>query len=260
MERICSRGKCLTVVNDGVGGYAPLAVAAGSGAGASLVWVHGNHLGVPIAFTDGTGASISPPSYTLPGFPGQLKTLSDIYYNRYRDYDSSLGRYIQADPVGLGGGSNPFVYAHDNPLEFTDPRGLATTIPVERLPGLVVPECPLCGVLLAIAPYEYRGGQTIGNAIGDVIKKNCDNDHCQKLYGEIKQARDVLAKRLQDFREDQFNLPPGPGPMTRSGHVQAFKSWQKRLKGLLVAADTEGCRDYVPDAWTYATMTLDRRF
>jgi len=110
--------------DDGVGGYAPLAVATGSGSSTTLTWVHGNHLGVPIAFTDASGTAVSAPSYTLPGFPGQMKTLGDIYYNRYRDYDSSTGRYIQADPIGLEGGSNPYLYAEANPLKYTDPSGL----------------------------------------------------------------------------------------------------------------------------------------
>jgi RHS repeat-associated protein len=109
--------------DDGVGGYAPLAVATGSGTGAALTWVHGNHLGVPVLFTDASGAAVTPASYTMPGFPGQLKTLSDLYYNRYRDYDSSLGRYIQADPIGLGGGPNDYGYAFNNPLRYTDPSG-----------------------------------------------------------------------------------------------------------------------------------------
>jgi len=114
--------------DDGVGGYAPLAVATGSGSSATLTWVHGNHLGVPIAFTDASGATVSLPSYSLPGFPGQTQTLSNLYYNRYRDYDSSTGRYIQADPIGLGGGSNPFLYSDANPLSRFDPWGLAKII------------------------------------------------------------------------------------------------------------------------------------
>ena len=87
--------------DDGVGGYAPLAVATGSGASAALYWVHGNHLGVPLVTTDASGAVASPSGYTILGFPGQTRTLSDLYYNRYRDYDSSLGRYIQADPIAF---------------------------------------------------------------------------------------------------------------------------------------------------------------
>ena len=112
--------------DDGVDGYAPLAVVTGSGASAALYWVHGNHLGVPLVTTDASGAVATPTGYTTLGFPGQTRTLADLYYNRYRDYDSSLGRYIQADPIGLEGGENPYVYAEANPLINIDPEGLET--------------------------------------------------------------------------------------------------------------------------------------
>lgn len=111
--------------DDGVGGYAPLAVVTGSGSGAALYWVHGNHMGVPIVTTDVSGALASPPVYTMAGFPGQTHTLSDVYYNRYRDYDSSTGRYLEADPIGLNGGNNPYSYANGNPLRWSDPWGLS---------------------------------------------------------------------------------------------------------------------------------------
>ena len=85
-----------------MGGYAPLAVVTGSGGSAAVYWVHANHIGVPLVTTDSSGAVATPTGYTVLGFPGQTRTLADLYYNRYRDYDSSLGRYIQADPIGMG--------------------------------------------------------------------------------------------------------------------------------------------------------------
>jgi RHS repeat-associated protein len=106
--------------DDGTGGYAPIAVVAGT----TLSWVHGNHLGVPAVYTSSTGAVIAAPAYALPGFPGQFRTLADIYYNKYRDYDISTGRYIQADPIGLGGGTSPYLYAAGNPVRYTDASGL----------------------------------------------------------------------------------------------------------------------------------------
>jgi RHS repeat-associated protein len=78
---------------------------------------------VTATYTNTTGAAIATPAYTLPGFPGQLRTLADLYYNKYRDYDTSTGRYIQADPIGLKGGNSPYAYAMGNPVRYVDPSG-----------------------------------------------------------------------------------------------------------------------------------------
>ena len=40
-----------------------------------------------------------------------------------RDYDATLGRYIQADPLGLVDGASVYGYALQNPARWSDPRG-----------------------------------------------------------------------------------------------------------------------------------------
>jgi RHS repeat-associated protein len=106
--------------DDGLGGYMPIAMVNGT----TLSWVHGDHLGTPIVITNASGTAIAQPSgYYATAFPGQSKTRGDLYYNRYRDYDPTTGRYIQADPIGLAGGASPYSYAMGNPLRYTDPKG-----------------------------------------------------------------------------------------------------------------------------------------
>jgi RHS repeat-associated protein len=39
-------------------------------------------------------------------------------------YSPTLGRFMQTDPIGLGGGANSYVYAGANPVNFIDPDGL----------------------------------------------------------------------------------------------------------------------------------------
>jgi RHS repeat-associated protein len=58
-------------------------------------------------------------------FPGQYyDEETNNYYNYHRDYDPTIGRYIQSDPIGLAGGLNTFVYVKNNPIVNLDFWGL----------------------------------------------------------------------------------------------------------------------------------------
>ncbi|ARU59255.1 hypothetical protein OLMES_5273 [Oleiphilus messinensis] len=119
-----------------------LAMLSGTAnAESKLYFVHTDHLGTPQVLTDQNQNVVWKGEYTPFGevtevvntigqdirFPGQYHDReTGYYYNYYRDYDPTLGRYFQSDPVGLRGGLNTYGYVLQNPLTNIDPHGLAT--------------------------------------------------------------------------------------------------------------------------------------
>ena len=224
--------------DDGSGGYAPIAVVNGT----TVSWVHGNHLGTPAVYTSATGAVVVPAAHTVPGFPGQLRTLSDLYYNRYRDYDSSTGRYIQADPIGLEGGSNAYFYADGNPLTKVDPEGLQSAVaigkvvvpilaeraalPSRKLPvvGAALRAGDLIGTGLAVAWFVYKqrdcpplflksGGRgTDGRDDGYSEQYYRDLTRCRNLKSKSAKARCFPSAELREAKRrngiSEGSLPP----------------------------------------------------
>ncbi|MBL8310326.1 MAG: RHS repeat-associated core domain-containing protein [Burkholderiales bacterium] len=57
-------------------------------------------------------------------FPGQKRDReTGKHYNYFRDYDPTVGRYVESDPIGLRGGLSTFGYVAQQPIRVTDPTG-----------------------------------------------------------------------------------------------------------------------------------------
>jgi RHS repeat-associated protein len=59
-------------------------------------------------------------------FPGQYHDRSiNLYYNMFRTYQPTLGRYLTPDPIGIAGGIDLYGYAGQNPINYSDPTALS---------------------------------------------------------------------------------------------------------------------------------------
>jgi RHS repeat-associated protein len=58
-------------------------------------------------------------------FPGQyFDAETGLNYNFFRDYSLTIGRYIEANPIGIDEGDNHlFTYVSNNPILLADPIG-----------------------------------------------------------------------------------------------------------------------------------------
>lgn len=90
----------------------------------------GTTAAVPIINYDDWGkwtSTANNPSTLRFGFKGMLYDEDvDLYYARNRWYDPNAGRFTQEDPIGLVGGINPYLFTGDDPINGTDPSGLAS--------------------------------------------------------------------------------------------------------------------------------------
>jgi RHS repeat-associated protein len=124
----------------------------------TLYFVHADHLNTPRLVADATGTTVwrwdqgepfgnnvadENPSglgaFDLPlRLPGQyFDKETNLHYNYFRDYDPSIGRYGESDPIGMQGGINTYNYVGGRPLSRVDPTGLKARIcckVIRRLP------------------------------------------------------------------------------------------------------------------------------
>ncbi|MCU7860960.1 MAG: RHS domain-containing protein, partial [Candidatus Thiodiazotropha sp. (ex Lucinoma kastoroae)] len=174
-------------------------------------------------------------------FAGQyLDQESGSYYNYFRDYDPSTGRYLQSDPIGLDGGINTYSYALNNPLYWTDLYGLDVGV----LPGSGIKPWPIPIPGWVRLPSPWWGllpnstGADDWNPNGPYLDEDCppvreqdlpvagnpDTDSAGAPLSEddavdvVKSGGDVIAKDKSTARDVARKAGNGRPPIHDGGH------------------------------------------
>jgi RHS repeat-associated protein len=101
-------------------------------------------------------------------FPGQKRDReTGKHYNYFRDYDPSIGRYFESDPIGLWGGISTFGYVGARPVLDHDRRGLAAFSCSSYVPWMpLFPHAGLC--VNEVCRGWGPASSSIGSAIGSI--------------------------------------------------------------------------------------------
>jgi RHS repeat-associated protein len=172
--------------------------------GVPIYYIHVDHLNTPRLVANQSGQAVwrwdqqEPFGVSVPDenpsglgifeqplrFPGQyFDKETNLHYNYFRDYDPSIGRYAESDPVGLHGGINTYSYVGSAPLAFIDPLGL------QAIPAPLYP--PIAGPNSGSSGNIARALNNLWKKIRDACFAKDDDADCERASSYHLKAAEI---------------------------------------------------------------------
>jgi len=219
-----SSGAVLRRYIHGLGDDEPLVMLEGAGVWQSINnrnFLVTDQQGSVVAVTNGSGVATQVGAYDEYGVQSGAGTgrfqytgqawlpEADVYYYKARVYSPTLGRFLQADPIGYGAGMNMYAYVGGDPVNLNDPSGLDGCAPG---PGNCIGEAVSTGTRLTIISglaFNNLGPSgaltrisNVDTVVAELVvtspKKKCTADKADFFDAQMGPASAVAQKRGVD--------------------------------------------------------------